>query len=84
MDLNPGGLVGGLVGAGAGIAIMFVASSADGNQPRGKGLILFVTVGAFVGNFVWGKVFPKKQVTESDGQSPSVENVRDDEYRNAA
>ena len=84
MDLNPGGLVGGLVGAGAGIALMYVASQADGSQPRGKGLILFVTVGAFVGNFVWGKVFAKKNSSEVDQRDPGIENAHDDEFRNAA
>ncbi len=61
-NLNPGGIIGGIVGAGIAAAAIF--SLLDGVQNEGRAgrgpwkLIAFAAFGgAFAGNFLWGQIF---------------------------
>lgn len=59
MDLNFGGIIGGLAGGAAGFGL--VLANLEGDTGRiGKFTIGLVTGGAVAGNFVWSKIFPKK------------------------
>jgi uncharacterized protein YcfJ len=60
MNLNAGGVVGGLLGAGAGAAYLYWKGDTQGRT--GKLVVACVAGGAFVGNAVWGFVFPPKEV----------------------
>jgi len=61
MNLNPGGLIGALIGGG--IVAYFVFRNIDINT-AGRGSYrapMFGLIGgAFAGNFVWGKLFKKR------------------------
>jgi hypothetical protein len=61
IDLNPGGLIGGLLCGGIAAAIIFSNDDANKAGRSAKLAILALIVGATVGNFLWGKVFPKDQ-----------------------
>ena len=69
MDLNAGGVVGGLLGAGA--AGVFLYWKGDLQGRVGKFFAACVVGGAVAGNFVWGLVFPAKDVQPqaADGAS---------------
>ncbi len=68
MNLNPGGVIGGLAGAGVGIALIMNAEGEGGRV--GRALAGCVTVGAFGGNFIWGKVFPPKASLNAKASDP--------------
>ncbi|XAM00674.1 hypothetical protein OT109_04625 [Phycisphaeraceae bacterium D3-23] len=61
ITLNPGGIIGGLVGCGLGLGAGYLMF---GFANDGKGLASLavpgVLVGAFAGNWLWGMVFPPK------------------------
>jgi hypothetical protein len=59
MNLNAGGVVGGLLGAGAGAAYLYWKG--DTQVRSAKLVTACVAGGAFAGNFVWGFVFPPKE-----------------------
>ena len=60
MNLNAGGVVGGLLGAGAGAACLYWKGDLQGRT--GKLIAACVAGGALAGNFLWGLVFPSKEV----------------------
>ncbi len=61
MNLNPGGIVGGLVCGGIVAAVIFPNVDPK-NASTGvyKLPILGVIAGAFIGNFLWGAIFRKR------------------------
>ncbi|QDU58518.1 hypothetical protein [Aeoliella mucimassa] len=58
MNLNAGGIVGGLAGAAIAIAVLFLAFEPDTSRNRGMGklVVLGVVAGAAAGNFLWDLV----------------------------
>ena len=67
MNLNPGGIIGGLLAAGAGAYFVYLQAR-DGGRVRAKGpIVLGAMVGGFVGNAVWNVIFPGAKLTDADG-----------------
>ena len=67
MNLNPGGILCGLLGAGIAVYLMFTTGDGEGGRRQGRGLFLvFVVGGAFAGNFVWNLIFPGATVTDAN------------------
>jgi hypothetical protein len=71
MNLNPGGAIGGL--AGAGVGAMFLAWKGDTEGRVGKLIIGCVVAGAVAGNYLWGLVFPSRDARPRDGEGPPSE-----------
>lgn len=69
-NLNPGGFIGALLGAGGLAAVMFLFLADDGDVPRrlGKLIIFGVVIGAGVGNFLWERIFPVREEPFDDDE----------------
>lgn len=67
MDLNPGGIIGGLLGGGIVGAIVLPGIDPN-NTSRGvyRLPIFGVIGGAILGNYLWGLVFPPKAAVDED------------------
>jgi hypothetical protein len=59
LKLNFGGIFGGVVGAGAAIAILYILSQPGGFRPRGLKLVALAAFGgAALGNWIWSPAQP--------------------------
>ena len=77
MNLNAGGIIGGLVGGGG---AAFVAFSGDAEMRRpGKLVGLGVVVGAAAGNFLWGAVFGSNEDEGDEDHGEEDEDIDEDE-----
>ena len=64
MNLNPGGIIGAILGAG--IVVAFVVMG-DGEMRRvGKAVAGAAAIGGFLGNFLWNLAFPGATLTDGD------------------
>jgi len=72
ITLNLGGLFGGIISAILSYYFLIVnASSSQNGRAIGKFLIFTITAGAFLGNFLWGVIFPKKDIEEKKSTKSS-------------
>lgn len=68
MDLNPGGLIGALIGLGFYGAYVYT-TFAEGDEPlraTGKVLLPILFVGGLAGNYLWSAVVKPKKNPEDD------------------
>ena len=67
MHLNVGGIIGGFVGLGAALAIVFMLRPKEEvGKGFGKLCIFGIIGGAVAGNFLWGLAFRKRENHDED------------------
>jgi hypothetical protein len=59
MNLNAGGILGGLLGAAIALAVLFAGDDPEYQRGMAQVVILAVIAGAFGGNVLWGLVAGK-------------------------
>lgn len=66
INLNPGGFLGALLPIAAGVIVVLMGSGTNGEAARllGRSVIAAVVVGAYVGNFLWGRFVAKPKPDE--------------------
>jgi|GEM_PF-5945795 len=69
VNLNAGGVIGALVVGGIAAGVIF--SRVDGEGGSAKLIIVAMTGGAFAGNFLWSRLFPKPEPLPAPPATPT-------------